>query len=252
MPRPSRAPRRRTALTSPAPCGYCSLGQLDHLVHDGVLGGAPEVQELEQAQAQDRQHRRVEAGERALDELRGDVVERGPPLDGAEAEGHGQRPVARFEAGRLRRERAIGVGALLEHPADDAQGAGARRGDAATGAGGGRSGHLRAPAPQVVLAAHRPPPGRLDDQQLERALGAAEHGPGPRERHHPGAVGRAGGGVGGLPSPSTRAALTPRRVPSSRTTYAPMWGVSARTTRSSSTADRLGSSSRSGGSIFAA
>ena len=84
------------------------LDELDGLVHRSVLGGAAEVQELEQPEAECRQYGRVDPIQRAAGEVRDHVVERRPPLDGAVRERHRQRAVARLELGRLGCERAIG------------------------------------------------------------------------------------------------------------------------------------------------
>ena len=96
-------------MTSPAARGRDALGQLDALVHGRVLGGSAEVQQLEQPEPEHRQHRRVEPRERAAGEPRGHVIERRPALDGAVAERHRQRAVARLECGRLAGERPVGV-----------------------------------------------------------------------------------------------------------------------------------------------
>ena len=99
------------------------LRKLDVLVHGRIVGGATQIQKLEQPESQDGQHGRIEPLERPGEERRGDLVERCPPLHRPVAEGHGERPVALVELGRLGVQRAIGVRALLEHAADHPQGA---------------------------------------------------------------------------------------------------------------------------------
>ncbi len=102
----------RRALSRPTPqdgvdeaCRVRSslLGQLDALVHRRMLGRPAHVQKLEQTEPEDRQHGRVETLEPAVGQLRDDVIERRPPLDGPVRERHRQRSVARLEPGRLAR-----------------------------------------------------------------------------------------------------------------------------------------------------
>ena len=111
------------------------LGQLDVLVHRGVLGRAAQIQQLVQPETEHREHGRVEALEPAVGQLRGDVIERGAPLDGPVGERHRQRAVARLEPGRLGGERSVGVGVVLEHAADDPERARPRRRHAALAPG---------------------------------------------------------------------------------------------------------------------
>ena len=102
------------------------LGELDGVADDRVVGRAAQVEELVQPEAQRGQHRRVEARGRALGELLDQVVERALALHGAVGESHRKRAVARIERPRLGLQRLVGVGAVLEHPAQHGVGAAAR------------------------------------------------------------------------------------------------------------------------------
>ena len=91
----------------------------------------------------------------------GDVLERGveraPPLHGAEREVHGERAVAGVELGLLglARERAVGVGALVEDARDHAQRerAGCAHGAVTEGSA------PRSPRSQSAAGMRRPPGG---------------------------------------------------------------------------------------------
>ena len=130
--RASRAARRSTALTRPAPRGASRLGQLDRLPHRGVRGDAVQERELEDARGAARPARAGRAwppGGGRAGRSRGRAWR---PLDGAVGELLGQRAVARVEpaAARLAVQRAVGPRALLEDAAHDRIRAGARGCDA--------------------------------------------------------------------------------------------------------------------------
>ena len=103
----------------------CDAGrahQLDRLVHRRVARHAVDVAELVRTEAQGREHRRVELVHRPPAERLDRVVERARPLHGAVGEPLRQCAVARVEPGHRRAERAVGVGALLEHAPNDGEG----------------------------------------------------------------------------------------------------------------------------------
>ena len=89
--RASRAARRRTALTRPRAARRVGLGQLDRLADGGVRGHAVQERQLEDAEPQRGQHRRVELGGRPAGQRDDHVVERGDALDGPVGELGGQR-----------------------------------------------------------------------------------------------------------------------------------------------------------------
>jgi hypothetical protein len=97
------------------------LAQLDGLVHRGMGRHALGEEQLIGADPQRRSQGRLELGRRAGGQRLHRVVERPHPLDGAEREAHRLAAVALVEAGPLRLgpEGAVGVGVLLERPADD-------------------------------------------------------------------------------------------------------------------------------------
>ena len=120
-PRASRAARRRTALTSPAPPRESSLASCTDSPDRGVGRDAVEVGELEGPEPQRRHDRGLEAVQPAPGERGDHVVERGAALDGAVGQAGREAEVARVEPEplRLAAQRAIGPGALLEDPAQD-------------------------------------------------------------------------------------------------------------------------------------
>ena len=101
--------------------------ELDGLVHGGVARHAAEEAELVGAQAQRRQHGRVELAHRPLAERLDRVVERPHALHGAECELPRKRAVALVEALGGGSQRPVGVRVLLEDAADDLVRRGARR-----------------------------------------------------------------------------------------------------------------------------
>jgi hypothetical protein len=112
------------------------LRQLDALVDRRVWCDAVEEQQLQHAEPQRVAHRRVEPLDGPAGAGGDHVVERAAALDHAVRKARRERALARIEAGarRLRRERAIGVGAvLLDAPQHG-------RGDAAGGRDGGGGG----------------------------------------------------------------------------------------------------------------
>ena len=118
--RASRAARRSTAFTSPAPAREL-LGQLDRLADRRVGGHAVQERELEYAEPERREHGGLEPVDRPAGELLDHVVERRAALDGAVGKPRCERAITRVEpaAPRLAVKRTVGVGALLEYPADD-------------------------------------------------------------------------------------------------------------------------------------
>ena len=84
-----------------------------------VAGHAAEEAELVGAEAERREHGRVELSHRPLPERLDRVVERSHPLHRAERELSRERPVAVVEPLRCGAERPVGVGVLLEDAADD-------------------------------------------------------------------------------------------------------------------------------------
>ena len=128
--RASRAARRRTAFTSPAPRGESGLTSSTDSPTAAWCGDAVEERELEDAEAQRGQHRGLEPAHRAPGERGDHVVERRAPLHGAVRQPGRERAIAwrQAEPRRLGVERAIGVRAVLEHAPHDGVGAGARGG----------------------------------------------------------------------------------------------------------------------------
>ena len=123
----SRAARRSTALTRPAPAREARLGQLDRLADRRVRGHAVQERELEHAEPQGGEHGGLEPLDRPPGQLFDHVVERRAALDDSVDEPRGQRAVARFEApaAGLAVQRAVRVGSLLEDPPNDRIRAGA-------------------------------------------------------------------------------------------------------------------------------
>ena len=119
--RASRAARRSTALTRPAPPRELGLGELDGLPDRRVGGHAVEVGELERAEPQRGHHGGFEAVERAVRERLDDVVERGAALDGAVRQPGREPEVASVELEPLglAAEGAIGPRGVLENPPQD-------------------------------------------------------------------------------------------------------------------------------------
>ena len=99
----------------PVPGASLVLGQLDGLGDGRVVGGALQVQQLVQAQAQGVDDRRVEPAHVAFGQLADHVVERRAALDRAVGQAHRQRPFAPVQLLRRRAQRLVGVGAVLEH-----------------------------------------------------------------------------------------------------------------------------------------
>ena len=91
--------------------------ELDRLVHGRVARNAVEIAELVRAEPQRRPDGRVELPHRPLAERLDRVVERAHPLNRAEREPPGERAVALVESLRGRAERPVGVGVVLEDPA---------------------------------------------------------------------------------------------------------------------------------------
>ena len=87
--------------------------EFDRLVHSGVARHAVQVAELERAEAERRQHRRVQLAHRPLAERLDRMVERPLPLDRAEGELPRERAVAVVEVGRGTAQRPVGVRPLL-------------------------------------------------------------------------------------------------------------------------------------------
>ena len=92
--------------------------ELDRLADDG-MSREVEPAELIAVDAQRREHRRIELPHRPPAELLDPVVDRPHALHRAVGDPLREPPVALVEAGRGRRERAVGVGVLLEDAADD-------------------------------------------------------------------------------------------------------------------------------------
>ena len=103
--------------------------ELDRLVHRRVAGNAAEEAELIGAEPQGGENGRIELAHRPLAERLDRMVERALPLHGAAGELPRQRAVALVEALRGSSERAVGVGALLEHAPEHLVGSPARRRD---------------------------------------------------------------------------------------------------------------------------
>ena len=102
--------------------------ELDGVVDDGVLRQVGE-RELVGAQPQRGLDRRVELAHRTLAELLDAEVEHARPLHRPEGETLRQRTVTRIELRDGRDERAVGVGVVVERPADDLERRTPRRGD---------------------------------------------------------------------------------------------------------------------------
>ena len=100
-----------------------ALGELDGLGDRGVRGHAVQERQLEHAEPQRAEHGGLELGQRPARERHDHVVERVPPLHDAVGEPHGQRAVAgaQVQSPRLAVQRAVRVGALLEHAARDCE-----------------------------------------------------------------------------------------------------------------------------------
>ena len=92
--------------------------ELDRLVHGRVAGDAAEEAELVRAEAERREHRRVELPHGPLPERLDRVVERSHPLHRPERELPRERPVAVVELLRRRAKRPVGVGVILEDAPD--------------------------------------------------------------------------------------------------------------------------------------
>ena len=88
--------------------------EADRLGDGGVGGDVVEVAELVGSDAQGGAHLRVEAGDRPASQFLDGVVERAPPLDGAEGDALGEGAVAGVELHCSRLEGPVGVGVLLE------------------------------------------------------------------------------------------------------------------------------------------
>ena len=96
--------------------------ELDRLVHGGVARHAVQVAELERAEPERRQHRRIELAHRPLAERLDRMVERPLPLDRAEGELPRERAVAVVEVGRGAAQRPVGVRTLLGDAQEDVEG----------------------------------------------------------------------------------------------------------------------------------
>ena len=103
--------------------------ELDRLVHRGVARDAAEVAELVRAEAQRREHRRVELSHRTLPERLDRMIERAHALHRAERELARERPVAVVEALRGGPQRPVGVRAFFGDAAEDVVGGLAGRRD---------------------------------------------------------------------------------------------------------------------------
>jgi hypothetical protein len=86
-----------------------------------VIGHAVEEAQLQQAEPQHGQDRRVERLDGALGEHRREVVERRPALHGPVGQRGGEGALPSLQPGpaRLGPQRPVGVGAVLEGPAQD-------------------------------------------------------------------------------------------------------------------------------------
>ena len=135
------------------------LDELDGLVDGRPIWDRVHPQELEDAQAQCVEHRRVDIAERSRGQRLQHELERAPALDRPIGETLGEGAVARVEPRPvgLRPEGAIGVGLFAVDSAQHAMGAGACRGSRHSGGV-----QLLAVAAQVRRGVHRPPAGRLD------------------------------------------------------------------------------------------
>ena len=224
-------------------------GQRHRLVDGRVIGDAVGVVQLIQPQAQRRQHRLVELIHGPAGQRDDQMIEGRATLDRPVGQAHGQRAVAPIQPARLGVQGAVGVGAALEDPAHHRERA----------AAGGRHlcdggcvplaavAHCRGRvAAQEIGGHHRPSSRRLDDEQLERARSAGQQQPPVQDVE---------GADRGRSRPSSGhacAAWTPTTISSAERRPAPTWGCRARTTRSSSSAGRIGSSRRSTRVIFSA
>src|SRR3984957_17404050 len=245
------------------------LHQLDAVGNDRVVRRTVEVQQLIQAEPQCRQHGRVEPRGGTTREVFDHMIERGPSLDRAVGKAHRKRAVARVELDGLGLQRAIGVCALLEYtPQHDIGTAPCGRDwgtrgscprGAATGLPPPAAGTTVRPCPRLSALAHsdgRPCPRRKASAAIGRFPGGWTSSSSSWPSTQPSnslpswvctpAPACAAGGL------ATAARCTPSRLPSDNSTRAPMCGLKARTTRSSSTAGWLGSSKRSAGPIFSA
>ncbi len=203
-----------------------ALDQLDALVDRRMVRDAAQEQQLEQSQPQRGQHRGIQVLQRARAEpaRRGDPASRdaGPSRTPAPW----PAPALGHPDPRPRGQSAIGIGPLLEHPAKyrkraepcgrDAPWSDRRR--------GALTGRVRAGNPRRSSGDRRAA-GRRATRANRRSCRAPEAA---RSNRIPGSE---------APG-TTRASRTPSRVSSSSITKAPMCGVSARTTRSSSSAGR--------------
>ena len=129
--------------------GTCRPHELDGLVHRGVARHPVEVAELVGAEPQRSEHRGVDAGDGPPTQRLDRVVERARALHGAVREALSQRAIALVELGGRRAERAIGPGAVLEHPPHDVERGPTRR----------RDGRHRSPRNQAASSIRRPPSG---------------------------------------------------------------------------------------------
>jgi len=161
-----------------------SLGQLDPIRHDRVVGRAVQVQQLVQPQPQRRQQPRIQPLRRAVGETLDQVVERALALHSPVEQAHRQRPVARVELLRLALQRTVGVGAVLEDPAQHHVGAATRGGHPRGFDLAGRRVLHRSPtimcAPPWPLTGSSSSPQRLS---LAMQIRAGVHRPAARRLH---------------------------------------------------------------------
>ena len=152
--------------------GAGPLDQLDRLVDGGVVGGAVGEEQLVEAEAQRRQHRRVEQPGRAAGEPLDRGVGGAAALDGAVGEplGLGALAAGEAEALGLGAEGALGEGVVLEGRADRREGERAGRETRSAR----RSQSRQRVAAQVGVDRHRLAARRLHELEPQRALGTAE------------------------------------------------------------------------------
>src|ERR1700722_5407181 len=241
-----------------------TLGQLDAVGDDRVVGCATEVEQLVQAEAQGRKQGAVQALGGPVGKPPEHMIEREATLDRAIGEAHRQGTVARVKRLSLGLERMVGVGTPLEDTTDDLICTHARGRHWRFASG---SSPLCATArlaglglPNIGVpglghqAAGKPWPRRNAFACMGRLPGgctsrnSSKPSEQPSRRRSPSAYTPRCAGS----SDASEARRTPSSVPSARATRAPMWGYRARTRRSSRAADFSGSSTRSSGPIFSA
>ena len=171
--RASRAARRRTALTRPAPPRDSALASSTDSPTAAWAGHAIEVGELEGAEPQRGHHGGFKAVDRAVRERLDDVVEGGASLDGAVRQLGRETEVARveFQPLSLAAEGTIGPRGILENPPQD--------GESGTTGGRGHRTDVQIREKGLRPGAHMPTKSvmgqhiRRSEDQSSRARGSA-------------------------------------------------------------------------------